>query len=195
MVRWGSLVMIMSCVALAACSGDDGGSAGDDTAGDDSSGDDDPGTPGEPAELAGIVDAHNDVRAMIDTTPALADLTWDDGLAATAVAWVDMCRDTEAPSGLIDHNPNRGNNVGENVFGATAGASGTGAVATWAGEKANYNYANNTCSGVCGHYTQIVWRSTTKVGCAIGNCPGLQFGSIVVCNYSPAGNVSNQKPY
>jgi pathogenesis-related protein 1 len=157
-------------------------------------GDDEP-IDGEPAELAGIVEAHNIVRRQIQTSPALEDLVWDDSLAETARDWVAMCRDQEAPTGLIDHNPNRGQNVGENVFGSSGGATAQQAVMSWANEKNDYDYSTNTCSDVCGHYTQIVWRSTTHVGCAIGSCRSLTFGTSIVCNYTPAGNVGNQKPY
>ena len=104
----------------------------------------------------------------------------------------------DAPIGLIDHNDNRSQGypeyVGENVYGAGGQASGTAAVQLWAAEEADYDYANNSCSGVCGHYTQIVWRTTTKVGCALHDCPGLQYGSTVVCNYAPGGN-SGGRPY
>ena len=36
-------------------------------------------------------------------------------------------------------------------------------VGMWVDEKADYNYASNSCSNVCGHYTQVVWAETTKV--------------------------------
>jgi pathogenesis-related protein 1 len=157
-----------------------------------------PGGTGEPAELQGITLYHNQIRAMVQTATPLPPLEWDASLAATAAAWVAMCRDTQAPSGLIDHNPNRSVGhpyyVGENVFGSSGGATAQGAVNSWASEKANYNYAANTCNGVCGHYTQIVWRTTLKVGCAKGSCAGLTYGSTIVCNYGPGGNSGGQ-PY
>lgn len=152
---------------------------------------------GEPAGLVGTTDAHNAVRAQVGVGP----LTWDPALAAIAAAWAAQCHDTEAPIGLIDHNPGRSNGyptyVGENIYGAGGQASGTDAVALWASEKASYDHATNSCAAgrVCGHYTQIVWRNTTKVGCAIHNCPGLQFGSSVVCDYGPGGNIGGQSPY
>ena len=188
MQRWRSLTLVV----LLGCGGDDGGSTPGDGGSGSGSGS---GSTGEPAELMGIVAAHNAVRHMVDTPTPLPDLVWDDGLAATARAWVAMCRDSEAPTGLIDHNPGRGTNVGENVFGSSGTATAQGAVSSWAAEKANYTYATNSCNGVCGHYTQIVWRATTKVGCAVATCAGLQFGGTLVCDYSPAGNFSGQKPY
>ena len=48
-------------------------------------------------------------------------------------------------------------------------AHGPAAVTAWVNEEADYHYASNTCDAgqMCGHYTQIVWATTTKLGCAI----------------------------
>ncbi|MGN6106998.1 MAG: CAP domain-containing protein [Kofleriaceae bacterium] len=161
-----------------------------------------PGGVGEPAELAGITRLHNEVRAAVDTQTPLPALTWSPALAATAMAWAMQCRDVEAPTGLIDHNAGRSQGhpyyVGENIYGASGNATAQGAVSSWAAEKANYDYASNTCPGgnrVCGHYTQVVWRDTREVGCALYRCPGLQYGSSIVCDYGPGGNVNGARPY
>ena len=157
-----------------------------------------PGGDGEPAELAGITLAHNQIRDMVDTADPLPFLTWSNALAATAAAWAAQCIDTDQPIGLIDHNPGRSSGhpyyVGENIFGSGGGATGPEAVQLWAAEGANYNYATGACNGICGHYTQVVWRTTLEVGCAIHDCPGLQFGNSIVCDYGPGGN-SGGKPY
>ena len=73
----------------------------------------------------------------------------------------------------------------------------------WASEQANYAYPANTCDGVpytsatfscstcpeCGHYTQIVWRTTITVGCGVASgCSG-SFPQVWVCDYLPAGNM------
>ena len=159
-----------------------------------------PGGVGEPPELAGITLAHNQVRAMVQTATPLPSLAWDPDLAAYAKAWVMMCRDTEQPIGLVDHDPNRTNvagypYIGENIYASSGGATGADAVQLWAAEKANYDYATNTCNGVCGHYTQVVWRDTQKVGCALYSCAGLQYPSTIVCDYGPGGNIGGQPPY
>ncbi|MEZ4363383.1 MAG: CAP domain-containing protein [Kofleriaceae bacterium] len=171
-------------IALAACDGD--GAPDDAQLGMGS---------GEPAELAGTLIAHNQVRQQVGLPP----LTWDPALAAIAKAWAAKCVDVEDPIGLIDHNAGRSSGqsgpVGENIYGASSGATGPAAVNSWASEAANYNYASNQCSDVCGHYTQLVWRETERVGCALQECPALRFGSTVVCDYSPAGNVNNRRPY
>jgi pathogenesis-related protein 1 len=135
----------------------------------------------------------------VQTSPPLAPLQWDPDLAAYAAQWAAMCVDTQAPIGLIDHNPNRTNvagypYIGENIYASSGTATAQGAVQTWGAEQANYDYATNGCNGVCGHYTQIVWRTTTHVGCALHNCAGLTYPSSIVCDYGPGGN-SGGKPY
>lgn len=163
-----------------------------------------PGGVGEPAELVGMTLYHNQVRAAVDTTGVaggpLPPLAWDPNLAAYAATWAAKCQDSDQ-NGLVDHDPNRSNvagyqYIGENIFAAGGGtASAMQAVDLWAQEKTGYTYASNSCTGVCGHYTQIVWRATLKVGCALQNCPGLQYPSTIICDYGPGGNFNGEKPY
>jgi hypothetical protein len=152
-------------------------------------------TTGEPPELAGILAAHNAVRAAKGLQP----LTWDPALATIAHNWVIQCVDTAAPIGLVDHNAGRSSTypeyVGENIYASSGTATGAAAVNSWKGEEANYNYAANTCSSTCGHYTQLVWATTTKVGCALYKCTGLTYSSTIVCDYAPGGNINGQRPY
>ena len=67
----------------------------------------------------------------------------------------------------------------------------------WGGEVQWYDYTTNSCNAptgkYCGHYTQVVWASTTEVGCAMAVCP--DSAQIWTCQYRPAGNVVGQKPY
>jgi pathogenesis-related protein 1 len=153
---------------------------------------------GEPAELVGITLYHNQARLAENANPALPQMQWDPALAAIAAAWGAMCQDNNG-DGLIDHNPNRSATyptyVGENVYGAGGGASAQQAVNLWMAEKSHYDHASNRCSGVCGHYTQIVWRETDHVGCALAVCPSLRFGNAIICDYGPGGNFGGQPPY
>lgn len=73
--------------------------------------------------------------------------------------------------------------------------SGTSAVAMWVNEKVDYNYNSNTCATnkVCGHYTQVVWRKSVRLGCAKVRCRN--GGTLISCNYDPRGNYVGQKPY
>lgn len=195
------LALVALLLVSGGCGGDadesiDAGGDDDDGGGDGDGGDggDDDGADGEPAELAGITAAHNQVRADHGVAP----LAWDAELAAIAADWAAGCRDTEEPIGLIDHNPDRsdrfGSYVGENVYGSTGTTDGPAAVEAWAAEEASYDYESNTCTGVCGHYTQVVWADTTALGCAAHQCPGLTFGYTIVCDYAPGGNVGG-RPY
>jgi hypothetical protein len=155
----------------------------------------------EPAALAGVTAAHNAVRASASPTPnpPLAPYCWNATVAATAQAWADGCQ--------FKHNPDLGSlGYGENIYAAGSGGSkpGLAAVALWASEAANYNYANNSCSGsgTCLHYTQIVWRTTQAIGCGVQNCAtNSPFGgsapnwTLVVCDYDPPGNYRGYRPY
>jgi pathogenesis-related protein 1 len=175
--------------------GDDGSNPGQDGATADVPG----GGSDEPAELAGITLAHNQARAAVQTQPALPSLAWDPKLAQIAATWVAMCKDSDG-DGLVDHDPDRTNGsgygyVGENIYASSGQGSAQEAVQLWVSEKSDYNYANNSCSGVCGHYTQVVWRDTTHLGCALHDCPGLQYSSTIVCDYGPGGNVNGERPY
>jgi pathogenesis-related protein 1 len=151
-----------------------------------------PGGVGEPDELAGITLYHNQVRAMVQTATPLPSLTWSSSLAATAAAWVAQCQNTDGFPSIMDHNAGRSTGhpyyVGENIFAAGGAATAQGAVNLWAAEKPNYNPMTGACNGTCGHYTQVVWRTTLEVGCALGNCPSIQFPNTIVCNYGPGGN-------
>ena len=152
---------------------------------------------GEPEALAGITAAHNAVRERL----SLPDLLWDDALAAIALEWAEQCVDDVSPSGLVDHNSGRSDDyegyVGENIYGSTGRVGPQDAVHSWASEQQYYDYDTNTCASgqQCGHYTQVVWRNTARVGCALVTCSDLRFSGTVVCNYSPGGNIGDLRPY
>ena len=47
-----------------------------------------------------------------------------------------------------------------------------------------------------GHYTQIVWKDTHKIGAAMFEVTlNGKRTSVIVCNYDPRGNFRGQKPY
>ncbi|QDE71896.1 hypothetical protein BHS09_35690 [Myxococcus xanthus] len=142
--------------------------------------------------------AHNAARRSVSpaASPALEDLTWDEQATRTAKAYAARCQ--------FSHNPNRGN-LGENLTAASSSAMGAqGVVQGWVDEAAHYDHTANTCASgkVCGHYTQVVWRNTRALGCAVQECTtnspfGSQFPkwSLWVCNYAPPGNYVGQRPY
>lgn len=123
--------------------------------------------------------------------PALTPLAWSNDLAAVAQAWADKCN--------FEHS---GSNYGENLY-ASAGSvpSPEEAVGSWADEAKSYDYAGNDCSKACGHYTQVVWASSKKLGCGMTKCTtnspfdGFPEWYFWVCNYDPPGNFNSQRPY
>jgi pathogenesis-related protein 1 len=85
---------------------------------------------------------------------------------------------------------------GENLFWGSGKAwTPNDAVTSWVNEQSDYNYATNTCTAgkVCGHYTQVVWRTTTDVGCASVLCNDRSV--YIICSYNPPGNYVGQRPY
>ncbi|XP_004289699.1 PREDICTED: pathogenesis-related protein 1-like [Fragaria vesca subsp. vesca] len=130
------------------------------------------------------LNAHNSARAAV----GVGGLTWDPNLAAYAQRY--------ANSHYGDCNLVHSNGpYGENLAKSSGDLSGTSAVNLWVGEKAYYNYNSNTCASgrVCGHYTQVVWRKSVRVGCARVKC--MNGGTFIGCNYDPRGNYVGQKPY
>jgi hypothetical protein len=71
----------------------------------------------------------------------------------------------------------------------------------WWAEKAHYDLATNTCKPgqVCGHYTQLVWSTTTKIGCAVSLCTPQKTlntpGFTLACELGAGGNLFGQRPY
>src|SRR5262249_10858897 len=105
-----------------------------------------------------MLDAHNVVRARVGVPP----LTWSDRLAAIARDWAASL----IAKHRFGHNPKTPH--GENLFEIEGGtATPTEVIGDWASESANFDPRSGRCRGTCGHYTQIVWRNTTEVGCAV----------------------------
>jgi pathogenesis-related protein 1 len=140
-----------------------------------------------------IVAAHNAVRAQVTEPPdyqgawePLPPVSWSDTVAASAQGWADHLR-AAAHCGL-QHDTNSG--YGENLAAGT-NLTPSAAVAMWAEEKSQYTY-NPRYEFVAGHYTQIIWRSSVEIGCGAASCDAR---TVIVCRYSPPGNVIGQQPY
>jgi hypothetical protein len=138
------------------------------------------------------VRAHNTARrrAMPAPNPPLPDVTWDTGAEAFAKLGADRC--------IFAHRQQ--NQYGENLYASGGPSTPTSIIESFESEKRDYNYANNSCSRVCGHYTQVVWRTSVKIGCATTRCTtNSPFGGgewyLTACNYTPQGNWAGQRPY
>ncbi|PBK60891.1 PR-1-like protein [Armillaria solidipes] len=122
--------------------------------------------------------------AILDTTNSYrsahgADaLTWNDTLASYALEHTQSC--------VFEHS---GGPYGENL--AAGYESPEASVKAWGDEGDSYNCSDPGFSSDTGHFTQLVWKSTTTVGCARVNCDGTNDtpGWYVTCEYDPAGNI------
>ena len=137
----------------------------------------------EPALKQQMLAAHNAVRERVKTPP----LVWSDRLAGYAQEWAGKLLARKQ----FMHRPD--SPYGENLFEIRGGAASPGQVVKdWAEESKSYNYQSNSCSEVCGHYTQLVWRDSKEVGCAVARGGGRE---VWVCNYNPPGNWRGRRPY
>lgn len=134
-----------------------------------------------------MVAAHNQARRQYGVAP----LAWDDALARDAAIYAR----TLARSGRFEHDPQYGRRPkqGENL---------------WMGTRSAYSYAEMINLLVAerrefrpgrfpsvsstgrwsdvGHYTQIIWPTSQRVGCATAANRASEY---LVCRYWPAGNI------
>jgi hypothetical protein len=144
----------------------------------------------EPPGLAGITAAHNAVRCAVarPSGEPLAPLSWSSDLAAEAQRYAEQ---VVADNCNLKHSKTE---HGENIYGGTGKPTPEHVVGRWEREKSCFRYKfPDSCSCTCGHYTQIVWSETRRVGCGKATCAdGLE---VWVCNYDPAGNYVGSQPY
>ena len=139
-----------------------------------------------------ILAAHNWERMRLGLEP----LSWNDALAGSAKAWADHL----AATGRFEHAPEDGQAPeGENLWAGTRGYySPEEMVEAWTREKRFFRpglFPDNSTTGEVedvGHYTQMVWRATTQIGCA--KATGTR-EDILVCRYSEAGNYIGERPF
>lgn len=126
-----------------------------------------------------MVEEHNAKRAL----HGVGNLTWSTTLQEAAEEFASQydC------SGILTHSKLP---YGENI---ALGYSSVDAVDAWYDEISKYNYDDPKFSEATGHFTQVVWKDTTELGCARINCAGY-YGQYTLCEYNPAGNYAGQFP-
>ncbi|MEO7178456.1 MAG: CAP domain-containing protein [Allosphingosinicella sp.] len=133
---------------------------------------------------------HNRERAAAGARP----LVWDAGLAATAAAYGPALERL----GKLAHSPPAARpGQGENLWMGTRNAYELEEMAgSWAAEKSLFRPGTFPAVSTSGnwsdvaHYTQMIWKGTTRVGCAVHKSRKWDF---LICRYSPYGNVVGQR--
>lgn len=109
-----------------------------------------------------------------------SDVTWNETLADFASDYLDDVEDC-----AFEHS---GGPYGENL--AIGYPNATASVEGWGEERDKYKFGNPGFTHDTGHFTQLVWKNTTDVGCDRKLCG--EKGWYLVCEYWPRGNVMDQ---
>jgi Cysteine-rich secretory protein family len=138
---------------------------------------------------ARILAAHNAERAQV----GLPGVVWDPALGTAAAAYAQQM----AMTGRFEHSDRKARRgVGENLWMGSRGAySPESMVGGWASEKRMFMpgvFPNNSRNGNwidVAHYTQMIWPTTQRIGCALASTPRTDY---LVCRYAPAGNIDGK---
>ncbi|VDP79259.1 unnamed protein product [Echinostoma caproni] len=145
-----------------------------------------------------ILQLHNEYRQQIRSCSAtgqppaksMALLRWNENLAMKAQRLADQCRVGHDSAEERQTDPWQW--VGQNWAGVQdvkTSVPSLKAVKMWFEEYVNYDFGSGQCrSGMCGHYTQLIWAKTTDVGCGVRDCGSgatFPYGLSIVCNYGP----------
>src|SRR5438067_10040579 len=136
-----------------------------------------------------ILVAHNAVRARAGVSP----LVWDNALGSAAALYAAQM----AFTGRFEHSNRKARpDTGENLWMGTHGTFPVEAmIGGWTSEKRWFVpgvFPGNSRTGNwedVGHYTQMIWSTTTRVGCALAATPRVDY---LVCRYSGAGNIDGR---
>lgn len=137
--------------------------------------------------------AHNDLRQRVGVLP----LVWSASLTAEAHAWAEQRRRD------CNYRSHSSNPYGENIFWMSYKEfTPTDVVQWWFNEYKLYDNITNRClcqperAGCeCGHFLNIVWSTTRRVGCSGAVYCEDQKGVYVVCDYDPAGLIPGINPF
>ena len=141
-------------------------------------------------ERQDILALHNVYRCM----HAVPAFTWDAAIAAKAQAWADngQYMHSSSSSRVVGGEP-----LGENLAWGSPSRTGVDSTRAWYSEisfTVPYGTADNMTDAVpaneaIGHYTQVVWNTSVKLGCGKGTATvSGSSGDYWVCQYGPAGN-------
>lgn len=144
------------------------------------------------AFTSAILNSTNVYRSAYNASSVRWNSTLEDFASSYLAANASSDSDSDDDDGGSGNNLEKctmqhsGGPYGENL---ALGCSTAGScVDMWAAEAPLYDYAAAQFTHDSGHFTQLVWRDTTDVGCAAHLCPG-NYGWYLACEYWPRGNI------
>lgn len=139
-----------------------------------------------------IVNKHNDLRRKVSPTAKnMLKMKWSNEAANNAQKWAEQCTLSHSTK---EQRKTSTSGCGENLFMASYKATWDKAIQSWYDEYKDFTYGlgPKTRKAVIGHYTQVVWYSSSVVGCGIAYCPNQSLKYYYVCQYCPAGNIQGK---
>ncbi|XP_055471177.1 cysteine-rich secretory protein 2-like [Psammomys obesus] len=134
-----------------------------------------------------IVSKHNELRkAVKPSAKNMLKMEWSVAATTNAQKWANNC--------ILEHSKpeDRKINVGcgENLFMTSDPTLWSVVIQSWFDESKSFIYGTGAKGNAAvGHYTQLVWYSSFKVGCGVAFCPNQEMLKyFYVCHYCPAGN-------
>lgn len=128
-------------------------------------------------EIQEWLQAHNNYR----TLHGVPSVSWSETVATSAQAYADTCPTSHSSLGY-----------GENLAWASPASYNPGISAIvqwWYDEEPDYDYNDPGFSSETGHFTQVVWKGTTEIGCGFATgCSTSNRANVWVCQYNPPGN-------
>uniref|UniRef100_A0A8C3Y172 SCP domain-containing protein n=1 Tax=Catharus ustulatus TaxID=91951 RepID=A0A8C3Y172_CATUS len=143
-----------------------------------------------------IVDRHNALRRGVKPTASnMMKMEWCPQAARNAQTWANQCTYKHSPPYMR----RTSELCGENLLMSFNPLSWPQVLQIWYNEEKNFVYGTGgkTQWNVFGHYTQMVWHNSYKVGCAFAFCNNATLSYFYICHYCPAGNLreSMKTPY
>ncbi|KAJ8299044.1 hypothetical protein KUTeg_023104 [Tegillarca granosa] len=125
-------------------------------------------------------DSQNFANSINVPTSYKKSETWDDEVASIAQKWADNC--------VTSHDQNYNRFIpgrlqsGQNLYYGSAKVTWDQPINAWHSEVSDFTFGGSNNLGQVGHYTQVVWAKSTKIGCGYAKCGSVYY---YVCNYSP----------
>ncbi|KAI0855518.1 CAP domain-containing protein [Xylaria cubensis] len=142
--------------------------------------------PSIPSSVPQFVDEETFTSAILNNTNFYRKehnataVVWNDTLSSFATDYLDGDK-----VGADCNFAHSGGPYGENL--AIGYPNATASIEAWGDEREKYNFGKPGFSEQTGHFTQLVWKNTTDVGCGRKLCG--ERGWYLACEYWPRGNV------